>query len=71
MVPLEPEPDTAPGLIVQLPAGKPVNVTLPVATVHVGCVTVPIIGAAGVPGSATITIFAEAGDVHPNELVTV
>ena len=32
MVELVPDPDIAPGLIVQLPAGKPVNNTLPVAT---------------------------------------
>lgn len=30
--------------------GKPVNVTLPVATVHVGWVIVPITGTAGVGG---------------------
>lgn len=29
-------PVTAPGLIVQLPIGKPLNTTLAVATVHVG-----------------------------------
>ena len=29
-------PVTAPGLIVQLPNGKPLNTTLAVATVHVG-----------------------------------
>jgi len=31
-----PEPVIAPGLIVQLPAGKPLKTTLPVATVQVG-----------------------------------
>jgi hypothetical protein len=41
-------PVMAPGLIVQLPAGKPFNTTLPVATVQEGCVIVPTVGAVGV-----------------------
>jgi hypothetical protein len=36
IVVLAPDPVTAPGLIVQLPAGKPLNTTLPVATAQVG-----------------------------------
>lgn len=40
----------APGLIVQLPKGKPLNSTLPVATEQVGCVIVPVSGVAGVKG---------------------
>jgi hypothetical protein len=36
IVVLLPEPATAPGLIVQFPAGKPPRTTLPVATVQVG-----------------------------------
>jgi hypothetical protein len=71
MVVLLPVPDIPPGLMVQLPAGKPVKSTLPVATEHEGCVTVPTVGAAGVPGSATITILAEAAEIHPVEFVTV
>jgi hypothetical protein len=47
---LGPEPDIAPGLIVQFPDGKPLNATLPVATAQVGCVIVPTIGADGVTG---------------------
>jgi len=47
---LFPEPDTAPGLIVQLPAGSPESSTLPVATSQVGWVIKPTTGAAGVPG---------------------
>jgi len=31
-----PVPAIAPGLIVQLPAGRPLNITLPVGTAHVG-----------------------------------
>lgn len=38
-------------VIVQVPeAGKPFRITLPVATVHVGWVIVPIVGAEGVTG---------------------
>ena len=36
MVALAPVPVIAPVLMVQLPAGKPDNITLPVATVQVG-----------------------------------
>ena len=50
MVVVEPEPETLPGLIVQLPDGKPLSATLPVAVVHVGCVIVPNVGVVGVPG---------------------
>lgn len=44
---------TPPGVlvIVQFPdAGRPLNATAPVATVHDGCVMVPITGADGVTG---------------------
>jgi len=36
IVVLAPVPEIAPGLIVQLPSGSPFNITLPVATEHVG-----------------------------------
>jgi hypothetical protein len=52
-------------------AGKPFNTTLPVETVHVGCVIVPIDGAAGVAGWAFMAIFPDDGDTHPAVLVTV
>ena len=65
------EPELDPGLIVQLPAGKPLNNTLPVAVVQVGCVMVPTVGAADVTGCALTTILADAVDVHPAVLVTV
>ena len=65
------EPDIDPGLRIQLPAGNPLNSTLPVATAQVGCVMVPTIGAVGVTGCALITTFAEAEEVHPSALVTV
>ena len=45
-----PVPAIAPGLIVQLPAGSPLSITLPVASAHVGCVIVPTTGAVGIAG---------------------
>jgi len=64
-------PLTAPGLIVQFPAGKPFSTTLPVATAQVGCVIVPTAGAAGVAGCTLITTDADGDEVHPEALVTV
>ena len=64
-------PVIPPGFIVQLPAGNPFNTTDPVATVHVGCVSVPTVGAVGGSGWALMTTLAEAGDVHPAAFVTV
>jgi hypothetical protein len=37
-------PDIGPGLIVQLPAGRPLNTTLPVGEAQVGWVMVPTVG---------------------------
>ena len=71
MVVLNVEPAMAPGLIVQFPAGRPLNSTLPVDTAHVGWVIVPTRGADGVTGCALMTTLAEANEVHPAELVTV
>jgi hypothetical protein len=57
---------------VQLPdAGKPFNTTLPVATAQVGWVIVPTVGAVGDDGWAVMTTLAEAGEIQPEELVTV
>ena len=61
----------APGLIVQSPAGKPLNTTLPVAVAQVGWVMAPTIGAAGVAGCAAMTTLADAAEAHPTALVTV
>lgn len=69
-----PEVVIPPGALVNVQApiaGKPLNTTLPVATLHVGLVTVPRTGAVGVAGCAFITTFDEAIDVHPDALVTV
>ena len=71
IVVLAPVPVTAPGLIVQLPAGKLLNTTLPVAKAHVGWVMVPTVGAAGAAGAALMTTLADAGEVHPAAFVTV
>ena len=71
MVLLDPVPETAPGLIVQLPAGKSLRIILPVETVQVGWVIVPAVGADGVAGCEFTTIFTDAGEVHPAAFVTV
>jgi hypothetical protein len=62
IVVLAADPAIAPGLIVQLPVGKPFNTTLPVATAQVGCVIVPTTGAVGVVGCGLMTTSADAGD---------
>jgi len=70
IVVLVPDPDIAPGLIVHVPAGRPVKKTLPVATEQEGCVIRLTVGAAGVPGFAIITTSADNNDVQPAEFVT-
>ena len=57
--------------MIQLPEGNPFNTTLPVATVQVGWVMVTTVGAVGVNGCALMTTLADAGDVHPEALVTM
>ena len=71
MVLLAVDPVMVPGFIVQLPAGNPLNTTLPVAIVQVGCVIVPTVGAAGVAGCALMTTSSDSEEVHPATLVTV
>ena len=66
-----PVPVMDPGFIVQLPAGSPLSITLPVGTAHVGCVIAPTAGAVGAVGAAVITTFPEAGDTHHAAFVTV
>ena len=57
---------------VQVPVdGNPFNTTLPVATLHVGCVIVPGVGAVGVAGWALITILDDATETHVAAFVTV
>lgn len=63
-----------PGLLerVQAPvAGRPVSWMLPVAVVHVGCVTFPAWGADGVTGWGSISNTADCSEVHPDAFVTV
>jgi hypothetical protein len=60
-----------PGFIIQLPAGKPVSITLPVETEQVGCVIVPTVGAAGVTGCALMVTLDVAGEKHPTEFCTL
>ena len=71
MVVLAPVPVIAPVLMVQLPEGRPFRTTLPVAVEQVGCVIEPNVGAPGVAGWVLMTIFADANEIHPTELVTV
>jgi hypothetical protein len=68
---LAPVPATAPGLITQFPAGKPLNTTLPVAIAHVGCVIAPTIGVDGVTGCVLMVKLADASEIQPDPLVTV
>jgi hypothetical protein len=56
---------------VQLPDGRELNTTLPVATVQVGCVGVPVCGAVGVTGCEFMTALRDAGDVQLVEFDTV
>ena len=57
MVVFVPVPAIAPGLIVQFPAGKPFNTTLPVANEQVGWVIVPTVGADGVILTVSVAAF--------------
>jgi hypothetical protein len=61
----------APGLIVHVPAGNPLNRILPVETIQVGWVTVLTVGVAGVTGWALITTLTEGKEIQPEALVTV
>ena len=65
---------TPPGFLVSVHvpvAGNPFNTTFPVGVVQVGCVTSPMIGAVGAPGTALITTSAEAAEEHPTSFVTI
>lgn len=63
MVYVAPVPAIAPGFIIQLPAGRPFSTTLPVATVHVGCVIKPAPGADGT-GLIVTTAFPSIPKTH-------
>lgn len=69
-----PEVFVPPGVLVtvQVPVeGKPLNITLPLPTSHVGWVIVPTTGAVGVAGWIFMVTFPDEVDVHPDALVTV
>ena len=63
-----------PGVLVKVHVpvdGNPFNITFPVSTLHVGWVIVPTVGADGVEACALTNTLAEAGEIHPEALVTV
>ena len=63
-----------PGFLVrvQVPVfGKPLNTTLPVPSVQVGWVIVPMTGADGAPGAASITTLEDCAEAQPSLFVTV
>jgi hypothetical protein len=68
---LVPVPVLDPGFIVQLPEGRLLSITLPVATAQVGCVMVPTVGADGVIGCTGITAFSDKTETHPAALAIV
>ena len=73
MVPV-PVEVTPPGFLVKVHvpvAGNPLNATLPVETVQVGCVTVPVTGAEGVDGCEVITTLPVEGEIQPEAFATV
>jgi hypothetical protein len=71
MVVVFPEPAIAPGLMIQFPAGNPLNTTPPVAVPQSGCIIELMDGAEGITGLALITILADADEIHPAAFVTV
>jgi hypothetical protein len=71
MVVVVPAPAMLPGLMIQLPEGKPLNTTDPTGALHIGCIIVPTIGAAGVGGCAFITAADDGLEEHPAALVTI
>ena len=65
---------TPPGVLVNvqmLDGGRPFSTTLPAATLHVGWVIVPAVGAVGVAGWALITTLPDDDETHPDVLITV
>ena len=56
---------------VQVPAGKLLSATLPVATVQVGWVMVPTSGFNGVAGCVFITISAVGMEIQPSAFITM
>ena len=71
MVVLGVVPVLPPGFIVQVPEGRLLSITLPVAVPQSGCVICPTMGAEGVGGCAGITASSDKPETHVDELVTV
>ena len=71
IVVVAPVPETAPGLIVHVPVGKPLSTTLPVGTKHVGCVINPITGAVGLLFTVNVYVATAAEHGEPNGLLVV
>ena len=69
-VTVEVEPVIPPGLTVQFPEGSPPRTTLPVETVQVGWVMVPIVGAAG-RGLTLTAVTADCALWQPAASVTL
>lgn len=66
--------EVPPGVLIKVHVpteGRPVNVTPPVATEHVGWMIVPTTGGAGVDGVALMTTLDDDGDVQKEAFVTV
>ena len=66
-VPVNPVRPDVPGVVVIVQGtevGKPLKTTLPVGTTQVGCVGSADSGADGVTGCASMTTFAEAGELQ-------
>lgn len=67
----EPVPEIAPGLMVQVPVGRPLISTLPLDDEQLGCVIKPMTGVEGVTGCILITTSADISEVHPAAFVTI
>ena len=61
IVALAVDPAISPGLMVQLPAGRPLKTTLPVVVEQVGCVMIPTTGAAEALFTVIVSSFEVAG----------
>ena len=68
---LKPLPEIVPGFIVQVPVGRPLISTLPLADAQFGCAINPIVGAEGVTGCALITTSTDIPEIHPAAFVTL
>ena len=68
MVVLVPVPLIAPGLMVHVPVGRPLKITLPVAVEQVGWLMVPVVGAEGAP-VAGLTVNEADAETHVGSVV--